>query len=75
MPCWAVAAGIGLAVVLVLLLIPYYVCLVRTILAMLRRPASPVVLAFALLALIPLPPLILLGILLMVIWRKYEKTS
>ncbi len=74
-PGWLCGLGIGVAIVLLLLLIPYYIYLVRAILEMLRQPASPVLLAFALLALIPLPPLILLGILLLVIWRRHKETA
>lgn len=46
---------------LIVLLITYYVFLTRAILGMLRLQASPVLLVFAFLALIPLPPVLLLG--------------
>jgi hypothetical protein len=74
-PPWLLGVGIGLAIVAVLLLIPYYLFMVRMVLEMLRRPAAPVLLGFALLALVPLPPLLLMGVMLMIIWRKHTSAG
>ena len=64
--------GMGLAV---LILIVYYVFMARTVLQMLRVGASPVLLAFALFALIPVPPILILGIVLMIIWALHNKAD
>ena len=64
--------GMGLAV---LILIVYYVFMARTVLQMLRVGANPVLLAFALFALIPVPPILIMGIVLMIIWAQHYKTG
>ena len=40
---------------------------------MLRYDVSPVLLTFAFLALIPLPPLLVLGIMILIVWRYHKK--
>ena len=50
------------------------VILARTKLNMLLNAASPVLLVFALIALIPLPPLVHMGIVLMIIWSVHIRT-
>ena len=62
-------SGMGLAV---LILAVYYVFMARTNLQMLRSDANPVLLAFALLALIPLPPFLIMGLVLMIIWQRHK---
>ena len=61
--------GIGLSV---LILVVYYVFMVRTVLQMLRSDANFALLVFALLALIPLPPFLIMGIVLMIIWSRHK---
>jgi hypothetical protein len=55
------------------LLILYYVLLVRAILEMLKLDANKVLLGFSLVALIPLPPIVLMGILILVIWNIHRR--
>ena len=71
---WTPAMGwaMGLAV---LILIVYYVLMARTILQMLRVRANTALLVFALLALIPLPPILIMGIVLMIIWALHGKAG
>ena len=68
MMVWA----IGLAV---LILVVYYVFMARTVLQMLRSDANFALLVFALLALIPLPPFLIMGIVLMIIWSRHKNTG
>ncbi len=65
-------SAMGLAV---LILVIYYVFMGRTVLEMLRSDANSVLLAFALLALIPLPPLVIMGMVLMNIWPRHKNTA
>ena len=58
---------------LVGILILYYVCLVRAILEMLELDANKVLLGFCFVALIPAPPFILMGVMLMVIWSLHKR--
>ncbi len=64
--------GIGLSV---LILVVYYVFMVRTVLQMLRSDANFALLVFALLALIPLPPFLIMGIVLMIIWSRHKTSA
>ena len=57
-----------------LVLVVYYVFLVRAILQMLRRDTNVVMLIFAFLALFPLPPTVIMGILVIIIWMIHKKT-
>ena len=68
----AVFWGMGLAV---LLLVVYYVFMARTVLQMLRVGANTALLVFALLALIPIPPFLIMGIVLMIIWAALNNKS
>ncbi len=56
------------------LLVLYYFLLVRAILEMLRRNANMVMMAFAFLALVPVPPLLILGIAIIIIWHTHKKS-
>jgi hypothetical protein len=67
----AVALSIGALAGLVI----YYVLMVRAILEMFARQAPPALLVFSLAALIPLPPLVVMGIALLVLWRRLKKTT
>jgi|GEM_PF-3571695 len=57
-----------------LVLVVYYVFLVRVILQMLRLDTNVVMLVFAFLALFPLPPTVIMGILVIIIWMIHKKT-
>ena len=64
-----------LAVIVILgLLVLYYTLLVRAILQMLRLDVNKVLLTFAFLSLVILPPTLLLGIFILIIWHFHEKT-
>lgn len=65
---------IGAAVVCLGLLVIYYYLLARAILEMLRCEAKPVMLFFAFFALIPLPPTVVMGVLVLIIWHLYKKS-
>ena len=65
---------VSLGLVVLGLLILYYVLLVRVTLEMLRRDANTVLLAFSFLALVPAPPFLILGILVIIIWNIHKKT-
>ena len=70
LPLWLIPLGL----VVLGLLILYYVLLVRATLEMLRRDANKVLLAFSFLALVPAPPFLILGILIIIIWNIHKKT-
>ena len=63
----------GIVIITLALLVLYYVLLTRAVLEMLRRDANSILMTFSFLALIPLPPLLILGIPVMVIWNIYKK--
>jgi hypothetical protein len=65
-----VVCAIALAL---LLLVIYYILLVRAILEMLRRNVNPILLTFAFGSLIPIPPFIVLGVLILIIWNSHKK--
>lgn len=69
-------AGMGwMAGSAVVLLVVYYVFIARTVLDMLRRSANSILLIFTLIALIPAPPTVIMGIVLMIIWSLHKKTA
>ena len=55
------------------LIILYYVLLVRTILQMLRREMNTVFLVFAFLSLLLTPPTLIMGIMVLIIWKLHKK--
>ena len=61
------------AIALVVLVI-YYLFMGGTVLAMLRRKVNPVLLVFAMIALLPLPPTVVMGVVLMIIWIQYRRS-
>ena len=65
---------LALILVLIAIVLVYYFLLVPRIQQMLALKASPVLLAFALLALLPIPPLVVVGVLIMIIWDGHRKT-
>ncbi len=70
---WLAFTGAG--ILMLVLLVIYYVLLVRAVLDMLRRKANTALLVFAMLGLIPLPPLIILGVLMIIIWTLHRQTG
>jgi len=70
---WLVFTGGG--ILILVLLVIYYVLLVRAVLDMLRRKANTALLVFAMLGLIPLPPLIILGVLMIIIWTLHRRAG
>ena len=56
------------------LLVLYYLLLVRAILEMLRHDANRVMMTFSFLALVPVPPLLILGIVIIIIWHIHKKS-
>ncbi len=71
---WTPAMGWGMGLA-VLILVVYYVFMARTVLQMLRVRANPALLVFALFALIPIPPILIMGIVLMIIWALHNKAG
>ena len=67
----SVILAIAAAIAIVL---GYYVLLVPRIQQMLDLKASPVLLAFALAALLPTPPTVVLGVLIIFVWEGHKKT-
>ena len=70
---WLVLAGGG--ILILVLLVIYYVLLVRAVLDMLRQKANTALLVFAMLGLIPVPPLIILGVVVIIIWTRHKRTG
>ena len=64
---------IGVLVVLLGLLILYYVLLVRAILQMLRRQTNTVLLVFAFVSLLFTPFTVIMGIMILIIWKLHKK--
>ena len=56
------------------LLVLYYLLLVRAILEMLRNDTNKVMMTFSFLALVPVPPLLILGIVIIIIWHIHKKS-
>jgi hypothetical protein len=56
-------------IVVVGLLVVYYIFLVRALVEMIRSGVTPVMIVFGYLSLIPVPPLLILGILSIIIWH------
>ena len=61
---------ITVLVILIGLLILYYVLIIQAIIQMLRSQVSNVLLTFSFLSLIPFPPIIILGIMILIIWHN-----
>ena len=64
---------IPLLLALIGLLVTYFVLLVRAILEMLRYRVSTVLLAFSFISLIPFPVFLILGVMILIIWRYHKK--
>ena len=72
----SVSSNLGIVITIVLAFIGavvvYLVLMVRAITDMLRSDVHGVFLAFALFALIPFPPLMVLGVAILIIWRHHK---
>ncbi len=64
---------IPILLVSITLVVVYLVFMVRTVIDMLRSDVHGVLLTFAFIALIPLPPLLVTGIMVMIIWHYHKK--
>ncbi len=67
--------GIVIPILLALIgvVVVYLVLMARAIIEMLRSDAHGVVLTFACLALIPVPPFLVLGIMVLIIWHYHKR--
>ena len=64
---------IPILLVSIALVVVYLVFMVRTVIDMLRYDVQGVLLTFAFIALIPLPPILVTGIMVMIIWHYHKK--
>ena len=64
---------ITILVLFVILVIVYLVFIVRAVIDMLRYDVHGVLLTFAFLALIPLPPILVMGVMVLIIWHYHKK--
>jgi hypothetical protein len=71
MGIWWIAYGAFIFLSLVL----YYILVAKAVVEMLRYGANPILLTFGFIALIPAPPLIVMGAVLIIIWRKYREAQ
>ena len=67
--------GIVIPILLALIgvVVVYLVLMGRAIIEMLRSDVHAVFLAFAFLALIPIPPFLVLGIMILIIWHYHKR--
>ncbi len=63
---WWIFTGVSILII-------YYVLMVTSILQMLRAKTNQVLLVFAFLALFPAPPVIIMGIVIMIIWGLHRR--
>ena len=64
---------IPIALVLLGALVLYLVLMVRAVIDMLRYDTHSVLLTFAFLALVPLPPIVVMGIMVLIIWHFHKR--
>ncbi len=64
---------IPILLVLITLVVVYLVFMARAVIDMLRYDVHGVLLTFAFIALIPLPPILVTGIMVMIIWHYHKK--
>jgi len=67
------AIVIPIVIALVGLVVFYLVLMVRAIIDMLRHDVNGVLLTFAFLALIPVPFIVIMGIMVLIIWRYHKR--
>ena len=53
-----------------IIIVIYYVFLIPAVVKMLSKDVNKILLTFTFLALIPFPPFIIMGIAIMIIWKK-----
>jgi len=64
---------ITILIVLIAVVVVYLVFMVRAVIDMLRHEVHGVLLTFAFLALIPLPPTLVMGITILIIWHYHKR--
>ena len=64
---------IPILLVLIGVVVVYLVLITRAIIDMLRYDVHGVLLTFGFLALIPLPPILVMGIMVLIIWHYHKK--
>lgn len=64
---------IPILLVLFTLVVVYLVFMVRTVIDMLQYDVHGVLLTFAFIALIPFPPILVMGIMVMIIWYYHKQ--
>ncbi len=69
----SLAVVIPILLVLIGAVIFYLVLMVRAVIDMLRYDAHVVLLTFAFLALIPFPPILVMGIMVLIIWHYHKR--
>jgi hypothetical protein len=67
------ALMIPILIVLIALLVVYLVLLVKAIIQMLRYDVHGVLLAFAFLALVPFPLILIMGVMVLIIWHYHKR--
>jgi len=67
------AAVIPILLILIGAVIVYLVLMVRAVIDMLRYDTHGVLLTFAFLALIPFPPIVVMGIMVLIIWHYHKR--
>jgi hypothetical protein len=67
------AVVIPILFALIVALVVYLVLIVRAIIDMLRYDVHGVLLTFAFLALIPFPPILVMGIMVLIIWHYHKR--
>ena len=70
---WLLGAWLPALAIFSVVLVVYYILIARSILQMLRVKANTVLLVFAFLALIPVPLLVIMGVVVMIIWNIHKK--
>jgi hypothetical protein len=67
------AVVIPILVALILALVVYLVLMIRAIIDMLRYDVHSVLLTFAFLALMPFPPILVMGVMVLIIWHYHKR--
>lgn len=67
------AAAFPILLILIGAVVVYLVFMVRAVIDMLRYDTHGVLLTFAFLALIPFPPIVVMGIMVLIIWHYHKK--
>ncbi len=69
----SLAVAIPILLVLIGAVILYLVLMVRAVIDMLGHDTHGVLLTFAFLALIPFPPIVVMGIMVLIIWHYHKR--